>query len=210
MKIKTLTVGPIVGVTTKTSTRIWGRADFDTTSTSIRRCFGVARIRRKGKAFKKRVFLKVRQEYANESQNHYGMTFAAGFASIAVFTLALWFMAGIRSTDPVIDHPQVIPVAMNQSQSIRIVFNADAAIQQAELSVYLPDNVRLVGYPGRDKISWQTSLLKGQNILTLPVMTTTEGRGELRTQLTYHNKVKTYHFVVEAEHADTSGVTHYF
>ena len=63
MKIKTLTVGPIVGVTTKTSTRIWGRADFDNTSTGIRRCFGVARIRRKGKRFKKRIFFKMKPEF---------------------------------------------------------------------------------------------------------------------------------------------------
>ena len=160
--------------------------------------------------FRNRVLARVRHEYANESQNHYGMTFAAGFASIAVFALALWFMAGIQPADPVTDNLQVIPVAINQSQSVRLIFHADSEIRQAELSIHLPDNVRLVGYPGRDRLTWQTSLHKGQNILTLPVMTSTEGRGELHTRLTYNNRVKTHHFIVDAKDTNSSGETHRF
>lgn len=64
MKVKTLSVGPIVGVTTPTSTRIWGRGDFDATSTAIRRCFGVARLKKRSDAqFGQAVFFKMQAEF---------------------------------------------------------------------------------------------------------------------------------------------------
>jgi anti-sigma factor (TIGR02949 family) len=149
--------------------------------------------------FKKRVFARVREEYPREPQHHYAMPFATGFASVAVFGLTLWLMGGMQATDPVLEPAQLVTVAVNQSQSVRLVFDADSAIERAELSVDLPDNVRLAGYPGRNKLSWETSLQKGQNVLELPVQVTNEGRGELRTQLSYHNKVKSYQFVVDTQ-----------
>lgn len=149
--------------------------------------------------FRKRVFARVREEYPSEPQHHYALPFATGFASVAVFGLTLWLMGGMQATSPVNEPAQVITVAMNGPQSVRLIFDAETDIQQAELSVDLPENVSLAGYPGRNRLSWQTSLHKGQNVLELPVQATNEGRGELHTQLSYHNKVKTYHFVVDAQ-----------
>lgn len=45
MNVNPLTVGPIVGATTGTSVRIWGRGKGEATSSGIRRCFGIARLR---------------------------------------------------------------------------------------------------------------------------------------------------------------------
>jgi anti-sigma factor (TIGR02949 family) len=160
--------------------------------------------------FKKRVFARVREEYPRQPRHHYAMPFATGFASAAVFGLALWLMSGLQEPTPGTEQAQVITMAMNQSQSVRLVFDADTDIQEAELSVELPENITLVGYPGRNRLSWHTGLQKGQNVLELPVLVTNEGRGELRTQLSYHNKVKTYHFVVDAKGASNSPNTKKF
>ncbi len=46
MKVKPLTVGPIVGSTTGSSVRIWGRGEYEKTRSGPRRCFGVARTRK--------------------------------------------------------------------------------------------------------------------------------------------------------------------
>jgi len=45
MKVKKLTVGPIVGATTDSSARIWGRGKHEDIDSRPRRCFGVARIK---------------------------------------------------------------------------------------------------------------------------------------------------------------------
>jgi hypothetical protein len=149
--------------------------------------------------FKKRVFARVRHDYRHEYQSHYPMQFAAGVASVAVFGLSLWLLSGIQTSNPIDEKAPVITMSMNQSQPVRLMFDAETDIQQAELSVELPDNVRLAGYPGRKKLSWQTRLHKGQNVLELPVEATSEGRGGLRTQLSYNNKIKTFQFVVQAQ-----------
>jgi hypothetical protein len=157
--------------------------------------------------FKKRVFARVREEYPREPQHHFVMPLATGFASVAVFGLTLWVMSGIQDTNTVPQQAQaeakVITVAMNGAQPVRLIFDAETDIPQAELSVDLPENVALAGYPGRHQLSWKTRLHKGQNVLELPVQVTGEGRGELRTQLSYHDKVKTYQFVLDARNPDT-------
>ena len=48
MKLKPLTVGPIVGETTSSRARIWGRGDTDVIHGQPRRCFGALRYRRQG------------------------------------------------------------------------------------------------------------------------------------------------------------------
>lgn len=150
--------------------------------------------------FKKRVFARVREEYPKETRHHpYAMPFATGFASVAIFGLSLWIYSGMQSTTDHKEYAQVVTVAMNQTQSLRLVFEAETAIEQAELTVDLPDNVRLVGYSGQNRLAWQTRLEKGQNVLELPVEVTGEGRGELLTQLSYHNRLKTYQFVVDTQ-----------
>lgn len=48
MNVNPLTVGPILGVTTPTMVRIWGRGTFEVADGRPRRCVGVARVRRVG------------------------------------------------------------------------------------------------------------------------------------------------------------------
>lgn len=45
MEVQPLTVGPIVGETTASSVRLWGRGGLELIQSGPRRCFGVARIR---------------------------------------------------------------------------------------------------------------------------------------------------------------------
>ena len=48
MKLKELTLGPIVGETTPHRTRIWGRGDAHIIENNPRRCFGAIRFRKSG------------------------------------------------------------------------------------------------------------------------------------------------------------------
>lgn len=45
MQVQPVTVGPIVGATTATAVRLWGRGKYEKIQSGPRRCFGVARIR---------------------------------------------------------------------------------------------------------------------------------------------------------------------
>jgi alkaline phosphatase D len=56
VKVLPLDLGPIVGETTSTRVRLWGRARYEATPEGPRQAKGVARIRRAGAGFSDPVF----------------------------------------------------------------------------------------------------------------------------------------------------------
>ncbi len=63
LKLKPVTVGPIVGETTPTRARIWGRGDTNIIEDKPRRCFGVLRLRPAGGAWGKPNFFKMNPNF---------------------------------------------------------------------------------------------------------------------------------------------------
>ena len=153
--------------------------------------------------FEHRVFARLRQQHRAHMPNR----FVAGFATAMAASLAIWFASTVYlPDDPVGSQQAPISIAVNQAQTVRLMFEAQADIQQVSLSIGLPDNIELSGYPGRKQLSWQTSLKKGQNILALPIMAVDQGQGELVAQLNYGDKTKTFRVVLKT--AD-DGAMHY-
>ena len=143
--------------------------------------------------FEKRVFSEVRRQYKSESHWFDGFNFATGFATAAVASLAIWFVSSMYLPTTLLDEqPQMISLAMNHSQTVRLMFESDIDIQRASLSIHLPNNMELEGYPGRHSLAWSTNLQKGQNILALPIIAVEQGQGELFAQLSYGDTVKTF------------------
>ncbi|MFC1589279.1 anti-sigma factor family protein [Pseudomonadota bacterium] len=143
--------------------------------------------------FEKRVFAEVRRQH--KESHHF--RFAAGFATAATASLAIWFASSVMVPEAVIEQPRMISVAMNEAQTVRLMFESQNDIEQVQLSVGLPDNMELDGYPGRRQLAWQTSLKKGENILALPIMAIDQGQGELVAELSYGDKVKTFRVVLK-------------
>jgi alkaline phosphatase D len=65
MKVRPLTLGPIVGATTPTSVRLWGRGEYEPTPAGPRRALGVARIRpkRPGGRYRPPVFFAMKPHF---------------------------------------------------------------------------------------------------------------------------------------------------
>jgi hypothetical protein len=145
--------------------------------------------------FRVRVFSQLRQQYPQPRES--GYRFAAGFASAMVASLAIWFVSTLYVPDAIVDQPPMISVAMDEMQTVRLLFDSQKDFQQVTLSIDLPRNIELDGYPGQKNLSWQTQLQKGQNILALPVVATAYGQGELLAQLNYGDKVKTFRIVLK-------------
>ena len=118
-------------------------------------------------------------------------------ATAAIASLVIWFVSSVFVTDTYVEQPQMIAVAMNQAQTVSLIFDSHTDIQLAKLRIDLPDNMELDGYPGRRELTWQTSLKKGQNILDLPIMAIGVGQGELLAQLNYDGTVKILRVVLK-------------
>lgn len=153
--------------------------------------------------FEAKVFSAVRHRYG-ESSGQPGNRFIAGFATAMVASLALWFASTLFT--PVIDEnagdrqmTQTINLAMNQTRTVKLVFEAKQALSAVTLSIELPENIDLEGYEGQKQLVWQTRLNKGQNILALPVIATHTGQGELMAKLSYGDKTKQFHIVLNTD-----------
>ncbi|MGD2118454.1 MAG: zf-HC2 domain-containing protein [Chromatiales bacterium] len=147
--------------------------------------------------FEQRMFAKVRKRYKQDAAHSHGFRFAAGFATATVAGLAIWLAVGTQTPDDVLrGQTPMISVALHDAEPVRLMFDSESDIQNADLRIDLPDNVALAGYPGRRELSWHTSLKKGPNVLNLPIMAIDTGQGELSAQLSYHDKVKTYRLLL--------------
>ncbi len=145
--------------------------------------------------FESRVFAEVRKQHQGGQHDR---RFLNGFVTALAASVFLWVAV------PMIFAPQeslsgsnTISVAMNETRPVRLLFEAPDAIEQVTLSIELPANVELKGYPGRSQLSWSTSLKKGQNVLALPINAIEAGKGELVAHLSYGDKTKTYRLILK-------------
>ncbi len=138
------------------------------------------------------MFSAVRQRYAERILKRQRFGFASGFATAVVAGLMIWITATLFLPGTPIDQPRILVLGLDQPQTVRLLFEAPAAIEQASLSIHLPEHLRLQGYPDQRELSWQTSLQPGQNILALPVQAIRQGQGELVTRLSFGGETQTH------------------
>lgn len=133
---------------------------------------------------------------AAEPKQHHRRGFATGFSTALAAGVALWVTVSVimPGSDPV--QPQLAPppqaqaepqqegvaevqLALHQESTVNLVFFSPKEVGEATLSIELPENVEVVGFPGERVIAWQTSLSEGQNILPLPLRANSLANSEL-------------------------------
>jgi len=114
--------------------------------------------------FEAKVFAAVRSHYGARTSGHSANRFVAGFATAMVASLALWFASTVYTPQFDVQTPQIVNVAMNQTRTVKLMFDAATELSDVTLTVELPENIELAGYAGQKQLTWQTNLNKGQNI----------------------------------------------
>ncbi|MCP4078338.1 MAG: zf-HC2 domain-containing protein [Gammaproteobacteria bacterium] len=149
------------------------------------------------KGFEYRVLTEVRRQHKKSPRHGYRLSFASGFSTAVIASLAIWFVSTIYEPVRQVEQLPVVSVLLNQAQTVRLMFDSHKDIQQVKLSIVLPENMQLDGYPGRNTLAWQTSLHKGQNVLALPVVALAHGQGELLARLSYGEQEKVFRLVLK-------------
>ena len=152
--------------------------------------------------FEQRVFARVRRQYQQQPRHVSYFRFATGFATATVAGLVILFATSIyfpQSTPIQQDiSAQMINVAINQSSTVRLVFEAEQALTAVNLTIDLPHNMEVEGYPGHHQLSWTTHLKKGQNVLALPIVALDPGQGELIAKLDYGDTQKEFRILLQS------------
>ena len=118
-----------------------------------------------------------------KSAYYFSMAASILFASVVAFLLP---NSSVNKTP--ID-PLVMP--LNQ-QEVNMVFNTPKKLQNVQFTVILPDNIEMLGHPGKRHVIWSGALNAGPNLLSIPILTRHSFSGILTTKLEYENNSKTF------------------
>ena len=123
----------------------------------------------------------------------FGSAIAAGLA-IWVITAMLWTTPQVPDADPAIPG---VTVMLEEEHTVRLMFASASSLQDATLTVTLPDGIELAGFPGQREITWETSLEEGRNVLPLTLIALTPAGGELLARLEHKDRSRTFRLQVD-------------
>ena len=135
--------------------------------------------------------------------------FVMGFGSAVAAALALWVVVGLFPQQMPGDAPgelaPVVTIALNEQRDIKLAFFSEQALKGARISIRMPENIALAGFPGQRELSWETNLAPGDNLLRLPVIATGVASGELVARIEYGDQQKVLIVNVETGQSNLSG-----
>jgi hypothetical protein len=120
------------------------------------------------------------------------MAWASG-AVAAVLAIGIVLVVGMG---PDSDMPR------SQPHNVRLAFDTVDAMDDVTLTVELPPHVEMSGYPGYQRLSWNVSLDKGENVVNLPLNILFPGEGDLVAHLDNGERKKTFRASLTGSQAD--------
>ena len=159
------------------------------------RDYGDASVPRPSEGFYDRAIAKAVQAGQKREKSRWIMT---GFGGAVAAAMAIWIVSGVFFTAPTIEDPALpsVTMALEQPQTLNLVFSSATPLDNATMTVYLPDGVEVDGFAGQREISWMTSLSEGKNILPLTLIATSPIGGELLATLQHEDDDKTFRLQV--------------
>ncbi|MFP3874240.1 MAG: zf-HC2 domain-containing protein [Thiohalophilus sp.] len=111
---------------------------------------------------------------------------AAGALITALFA---GYLAGNLSGEADNHEAIAITLAPQQTRTVQLAFHSKQALEDVRLTLQLPEQIEIDGYPGQRELSWRTDLAQGSNRLQLPLIVRDNNwqRGELIARLEHAN-----------------------
>jgi len=152
-------------------------------------------VPRPSEGFYDRAIAKAVQEGQKREKSRWIMT---GFGGAIAAAMAIWIVTGVFFTTPDIEDPALpsVTMALEQPRTLNLVFSSSTPLDNATMTVYLPDGVEVDGFAGQREITWITSLSEGQNVLPLTLIATSPTGGELLATLRHKDDDKTFRLQV--------------
>ena len=158
---------------------------------ALLRDYGDASAPEPAEGFYDRAIAKAVREGRKRDRSRWVMT---GFGGAVAAALAIWMVSGVFFTTPDLEEPVVpsVTMALSEPQTLNLVFSSSTPLDNATMTVYLPEGVEIDGFAGQREITWMTSLSEGQNILPLTLIATSPIGGELLATLRHEDDDKTF------------------
>jgi hypothetical protein len=111
---------------------------------------------------------------------------AAFGGAVAASVLAIVLMLGVFKLPA--EQPQTVAefyVSADEPRMMHVAIEVDRALPGAEISILLTGNVEVQGFGSRRELSWTDDLEAGVNKLSLPLVASGEGGGQMVVRLSH-------------------------
>lgn len=121
---------------------------------------------------------------------------AVGSGAMAVAAALAWAALVLGVADPGAEQaPATTPLvtlALYEPQDVSIAVDTPSPLMDAEITVVLTGALELEGFDDQRELRWRTNLDAGANQLTLPVIATGTGGGQLLVEVQHRQKRRTF------------------
>lgn len=158
--------------------------------------------------FEERMLAFVKQDETKKQSSHKNW-FATGFSTAMAASFALWMIFSPVSTytpdtQGNKDTLKVVTLEVQQQRKIDLVFNVKNDLHNVNITLELPANIQVAGYPDKQTLQWTTSLKKGTNRLALPLIASKAQNGILVASLVKEGKTKTFRIRINSQNPASS------
>ena len=150
--------------------------------------------------FADRVMARTVEHYQHKQRHHW--SFIGGAIAASVVIALTSFFLRIAAPQP---EQARQTLALNEVTRVALALDSREELKGATITLRLPDNVELKGFPGQHMISWKTDINRGTNLLALPVKGVAAKNGLLVARLEYGNKSKEYKVELNVKNSDVNG-----
>ncbi|MEN8141646.1 MAG: zf-HC2 domain-containing protein [Thermodesulfobacteriota bacterium] len=88
-----------------------------------------------------------------------------------------------------------LTISLHEQKTVSLLVDAREAMAAAEITIDLPSQLSLAGFPEQRRVSWRSDLQAGKNILKLPLVATSEGQGTISTRIDHNDRQKVMHLL---------------
>lgn len=107
-----------------------------------------------------------------------------GAIAASLFALALFFgwTDGLRPDAP---NTEEFVVSVDEARVMNLAFETDRKLDGAQITILLSGNIEIDGYGSQRELSWSENLDSGVNRLSLPVLASDVGGGQMVVRMTH-------------------------
>jgi hypothetical protein len=135
-------------------------------------------------------------------RKHHELWLGAALGGAVVAALAIVLLGPQQLSD---DTPRIpeVTVALHEARDVGLVIDAERSMEGATVTLHLSGGIDLAGFGEQRRISWQTDLEAGANLLSLPVIAHSVEGGTLTALVEHEARTRRVAVKVRVQDAPT-------
>lgn len=113
----------------------------------------------------------------------------AGAAFGGAVAAALTAFILLRPVDTTVN-PQAIALTVNEARNVEVLIDSERELKGATIRIAASGSIALDGFDDERQVDWQADLDRGSNLLSLPVVARSAGRGRLVAVIEHEGRTR--------------------